>query len=126
MGFFSRLFSSNDTVSKATDAVISAGDALFFTDEEKSRANQKKLDWVLEYHKASKGSNLARRFLAVMFVGVFLFLILVCAALILLKQPELFKQMYELIKDTLIQPISIIIGFYFLSGMVNTWSGTKK
>ena len=126
MSFWKNLFSSSETVNKTVDAVINTGDALFFTDEEKSQASQKKLDWVLKYHEASKGSNLARRLLAVMIVGTFLALVVICALLILVKSPDRFEQMFNLVKDTLMQPVSIIIAFYFLSGMVTTHAARKQ
>ena len=73
MSFFKRLFSAPDAVSKGMDAVISTGDALFFTDEEKSQANLKVLELRLKAAEATHGSRLARRILAIMFVGVYLF-----------------------------------------------------
>lgn len=122
MGFWSSIFSSSETVNKTVDAVIKSGDALFYTDEEKAIASQKKLDWILKYHEASKGSNIARRFLAIMIIGVFLFLVVACAILILVESPERFALMFNLIKDTLATPVSVIIGFYFLSGMVRDYA----
>ena len=123
MGIFSKLFSSSDTVSKTVDAVISTGDALFFTDEEKSVANQKKLDWILKYHEASKGSNIARRLLAVMVTGVFLALVVMVALLYVAGWQEEADKVYALVKDTLVTPVGLVMAFYFtvaaLSKFVN-------
>lgn len=118
MSFFSRLFSAPETVSKTVDAAIKTGDALFFTDEEKSKADQKKLDWLLEFHKASSGSNVARRLLSLMFSTVFLFMVLVTMYLVLLGQTESAREVLMLISDTLVWPVGVIIVFYFGSGMV--------
>jgi len=113
VSILSKLFSSSDTVSKTVDAVISTGDALFFTDEEKSIANQKKLDWILKYHEASKGSNIARRLLAVMLTGVFLLLVIVVAGLYVIGWQAEADKVYTLIKDTLVTPVGIIVVFYY-------------
>ena len=109
---FKRLFSSADTVSKTVDAVIRSGDAMFFTEEEKSVAAQKRLDWLLKFHEKSSGSNLARRLLAVMMVGVFLALVLVTAGMIYFEHPQI-DPMKAFISDTLVQPVSVITVFYF-------------
>jgi hypothetical protein len=55
------------------DAVINTGDALFFTDEEKSQANFKLMELRIKAAEATHGSRLARRLLALMIVGAFLF-----------------------------------------------------
>jgi len=122
MSFWSSIFSGSETVNKTVDAVINTGDALFFTDEERSVASQKKLDWALKFHEASKGSNVARRLLAVMVTGVFLGLVVLCAILILVKSADRFNLMFDLITNTLATPVSVIVGFYFMSGMVRDYT----
>lgn len=73
MSFLKRLFSAPDTVAKGMDAVINAGDALVFTEEERSQANYKILELRIKAAEATHGSRLARRILSIMFVGVYLF-----------------------------------------------------
>lgn len=126
MSFLGSLFSSGKAVEKTVDAVIATGDALIFTEEERSQANQKYLDWVLEYHKASSGSNIARRMIAVMVVGVFLLLVLLVAGFYSFAMPEHGDSILSLIGETLTTPVGIVIGFYFVSGYVRDWSSTKK
>lgn len=122
MSIWSKLFSSSDTVSKTVDAVINTGDALFFTDEEKSVANQKKLDWILKYHEASKGSNIARRLLAVMLTGVFLFLVIVVAGLYVIGWLTEADKVYALIKDTLVTPVGLVMAFYFTVAAISSFN----
>jgi len=126
MSFLGQLFSSSKTVDKTVDAVINTGDKMFYTDEEKAEGRQKMLDWVLAFHDKSSGSNVARRLIAVMVVGGFLILVGICAVLILMDQGAMYAKMYDLIRETLKEPVGIIIAFYFLSGMVRDWSGGKK
>lgn len=121
MSIWSKLFSSGDTVSKTVDAVINTGDALFFTDEEKSVANQKKLDWILKFHEASKGSNIARRLIAVMVMGVFVFLVALVAGLYVAGVEAKADKVYALIKDTLVTPASLVMTFYFAMAAISNF-----
>jgi len=82
MSFFARLFSAPDELAKVTDAVISAGDKLVFTAEEKSEAHQASMDWLLRLHEASSGSHLARRLLALMITALFLALVVATGVLV--------------------------------------------
>lgn len=115
-GFFGALFSAPGAISKVTDAVIKSGDALVFTEEERSRASQKQLEWILKYHQATSGSNLARRVIAIMVMGVFLTLILVTAGLIVFDV-ETYKALIDLVSDTLAIPVSLVVGFYYYIGV---------
>lgn len=116
MSFIKRLFGSPGEVGKITDAVIKTGDALVFTEEEQSRANQKRLDWLLEFHEKSSGSNLARRLLAIMIVGVFLFLALLNAALIV-GGVESAGDLYKFIVDALLPSVRVVVMFYFTAAI---------
>jgi hypothetical protein len=126
MGLLRSIFSTTETLSKATDAVIKAGDAIAFTDEERAQANMMLLQWTLKYHEASKGSNLARRLLAVMVVGVFLMLVIVVAGLYMIGADSMASKIFELISDTLDWPVTTIVAFYFTSGIVREFSATRK
>lgn len=62
-------------VEKATDGIIKAGDALFYTQEEKAQASQKSYETMLEFWKTFATENSeqskARRDIANMFVLMF-------------------------------------------------------
>ncbi|PUB82389.1 MAG: hypothetical protein DBP02_15155 [gamma proteobacterium symbiont of Ctena orbiculata] len=126
MAFWKRLFGSEDVVGKTVDAAIKAGDALIFTDEEKDRANQKKLEWLLEFHKVSSGSNVARRFLAVMFSAVFLLLILVAALLYIVGLDAIAEKILTLIVETLVHPEMLVMVFYFGHGALRYMTNNKS
>jgi hypothetical protein len=68
MSFIGRLFGSEKAISSAVDSVSKGLDALVYTDEEKSIDNAKSItearQMLIEWIKASQGSNLARRIIA--------------------------------------------------------------
>ena len=83
-GIFKAIFSRDDTSNKIVDGIINGTDALFFTDEEKSVANQKILDWKLKFAEATKGSNVARRFISLMITFIWcLWVLSILGAIIL-------------------------------------------
>lgn len=96
------LFGDKNLVDKASAAI----DASVLTDEEK-------MQYFIEYQKATLPQNVARRLLALMIVGVFLLLIIASVALFRIDQP--YSQfIYDIAKNVLLAPVTVIIGFYFL------------
>ncbi len=129
MGILSWITGGGDLANKTVDAVIRTGDALVFTDEEKSVANQKILDWTLEYAQATNAQNVARRIIAVTVVGLWGILILAaCIAGIFDRNDGSYAVwLFDVLKDVIGSPYNIIIGFYFLTGTIRAWQsgGTK-
>jgi len=117
------LLGNNKAVEKVADAVISTGDALFFTDEEKSVASQKILDWKIAYAKATQGQSISRRIIAigVTFMWVLVGLLALTAKFFGVDAFAIYAMGF--LKDVVMQPFSIIVGFYFLAHVV---SGFKK
>ena len=76
--FWGRLFGSSDVVKEGVSMIRDAGDALFYTDEEKAadaateRAEARKM--IIDWMANTSGQNLARRLLAVMITFVWLFM----------------------------------------------------
>ena len=68
MGWLSTLFVNPSTVSKVVDAGISAGDKIWYTDEEKADTDLKVKAWYLDLLASMKPFNVAMRLLA---IGVF-------------------------------------------------------
>lgn len=126
MSFWGQLFGSKEVIGKTVDAVINTGDALVFTEEEKSQANMEKLKWILEFHKASSGSNIARRLIAIMYSFAFLTLIGVVAALYGLGMDVAGDKIFALLTDTLVVPMGMIITFYFLAGTAHDIVSNRK
>ena len=125
MGWLSFLTGESKTAEKVVDGAISGIDAMFFTEEEKSIANQKILDWKLNYAKATQGMSISRRIItfSVSFVWLLLVLILVVIGLVSGGESEGVKFMYKVMTDVVMQPFSIIVGFYFLAHVVGNARG---
>lgn len=119
MGFINWLISGGATAGKVVDATINAGDALFFTPEEKSQANLKKLDWSLKYLKLTSGQNVARRLITVGVVGVWVILVLaaVISGYFDRGDDSFAVWVFEVIKDVVNGPFMIIVGFYFMTSL---------
>lgn len=123
MGVFARIFGTPATVEKAVDGVVNGVDAMFFTDEEKSRANLQLLEAKIEFYRATQGSRLARRVLAFMVVGTWLSMILFGLTMNAIGFTELSDHAYNVATETLGTPVAIIIGFYFATSMISTAKG---
>lgn len=117
MSLFSWLTGGGDTANKVIETASSGLDMMFFTDEEKSIAGQKVLDFKLEWLKATSGQNLARRVIAFGVVGLWcLGVLTACVAQLI--SPEYSKFIFSVLKDIVGLPFTVIIGFYFAAHMV--------
>ncbi|WP_422451865.1 hypothetical protein [Endozoicomonas sp. ALC066] len=114
MSFLSNIFGNSDTVKKATEGVYHGVDKAFFTDEEKADFRLKWGDWILEYMRSTQPQNVARRLIAFIVVGVWAFLILLIAGSILLGS-AVSEPLFKLLKEVVLQPFNIVLGFYFLT-----------
>lgn len=76
MSFWSKLFGSSDVVKEGIGILKDAGDAMFYTDEEKAadaaRSVTEARQMVVSWMQATSGQNLARRLLAVAITFVWL------------------------------------------------------
>jgi hypothetical protein len=71
IGWWSALFNGNSTAEKATDAIISTGDKLFYTDEEKADDRRKQREFFPTLLKAYTPFKIAQRVLAIWFSFLF-------------------------------------------------------
>ena len=124
-GIIKSIFASGDTSSKVVDGVLKAGDALVFTDEEKSQASQTRMEWYLKYLQATLPNNLSRRFLAFMVAGVWVVLVVVAASLsiaaaLLESEPAgaAAAATAKIIGDYVMLPFSGIMAFYFAAHLL--------
>ena len=139
MGIWSSLFSTGEIVNKGVDAVISAGDKLVFTDEEKADMKAKIREHHLELLKASVPFKVAQRLLAVWFSILFGISFLVGLGMALFNTVYKFLQAKDGVKDIYqidIQPLInivnafdlgiimiTIVAFYFGGGTLNSLRG---
>lgn len=71
MGWWSTLFSVQDTATKVTEAVINTGDKLFYTDEEKADDRLKMRQFFPTLLEAYAPFKIAQRILAIWFSFLF-------------------------------------------------------
>jgi len=113
MSFWTKIFSTPDTVSKSVDAVIKGADALVFTEEEKAGHNAKMLEFYLEWLRTSTPQTLARRLIALMVVGLWT-LLLVLTAVVWTFDAEYSAFLFGLVTDPSVAgPTGLIMAFYF-------------
>ena len=125
MSFWSFLTGGSRTAEKVVDGVTSGVDAMFFTEEEKSVANQKILDWKLEYAKATAGMSISRRVIAVSVTGMWMMLVVLMVIFGIAFGGNHFTVLFlfDIMKDIVGVPFSIILGFYFLAHVVGKGKG---
>ena len=120
MGLLSFLSGSSKTAEKVVDGVSSGIDMMFYTDEEKAIANQKVLEWKLDYASKTSGMSISRRVITFTISAAWLALVLLTVAVGLLQGGESasVKFLMKIMTDVVMQPFSIIVGFYFLAHVV--------
>ena len=114
---------------KSADKIVEKGTELFdeaiFTKQEKAENKIKLLDFWLKWQEQTKGQNLARRMIALMLVG--LYVVLVLGTVIIHKFDPVWSTMiYNTLKDVLMQPFNIVIGFYFANALIKEYKNGKK
>jgi hypothetical protein len=114
MGLLSWITGESKAAEKAIDGVTNGLDAMFFTDEEKSVANQKVLDFKLKWAQATSGQNLARRYISLLVVALWVLLVVLTVFLKLIGS-ESSQFVFDMLKDVVNNPFMMIIGFYFLA-----------
>lgn len=136
MGLLSRIFARPEDGSKIVDGAISTLDNAFFTKQERSDASAKVSEFYLKYLAMTKGQDLARRFIAL--IVVLLWVTLILAGIIakittLLLTPEYTVPNYEIsnfifkvLTDIVFWPFNTVIGFYFLTHTVRAFQKKPK
>ena len=140
---FGKLFASD----KVVDSGISLIDKAFYTDEEraedKQRASDRKDQLVIDWIEASKGSNIARRFIAVLvtFLWVFLFVFGWAVSQYAIWSEKLTIEKLKLIQEAnapyleqATGAMMLVLGFYFAApfmgdiakGALSRFSGKAK
>ena len=115
------LIGNSDSAGKAVDGVIDSLDALIFTDEEKSIASQKVLDFKIEYAKHTQNQSIARRVIAFVITGVWATLNLFAVTLYFFNESAS-KFVFDVLKENINVPFMIVVGFYFAAHVVGKLS----
>ena len=119
MGILRSLFSPKDIGEVARSAVRGLYDVVY-TEQERAEKTQEAQKLYAELYMAALPSALARRVIAVLTVTCWVALI-VFATVIHGLDPEWSKQTLEILKEMVVQPVNIILGFYFLQAVVKTY-----
>ena len=113
--FFKRIFSGPDVVADTVKSISSGIGKMVFTEQEKTEANIKLTELFIRLQEATSGQNLARRFIAFVVVGMWGFLILLAIFLYLCTLTEQAKFVFDVLKEVILTPYNIVIGFYFFT-----------
>lgn len=124
MGFWGRLFGSDDSVSSVIDGAKKGLDYLVYTDQEESEDKARDVSearkMVIEWLRNTQGQNLSRRLIALSITFIWLFLQLVSVAVnvasVWVDEPEQYTASAEIIRSAsgdMVSAVMLILGFYF-------------
>ena len=114
-----KMFGSEKALTGIVDGAVGAIDALHYSEEEKAANKAKAFDQVTQWMAATQGQNLARRFIALSVVFVWLFNYIAALGLNVAAvwvDNEKLGQSAELLTngaDDMNGPVMLIMGFYF-------------
>ncbi len=118
MSIFGDLFSSKTIIETAAKGAYNGIDMSVFTEEEKAKAQQKLLDWMLEYNKATAPQNLSRRYIAIIVTALWSVMVATYVILGIIGFDQQAKFIYSALNDIVNPPFMIVAGFYFLAHVV--------
>ena len=128
MGLFSgikALFSPKAIAETAKSAVRGLDD-IVYTEQEKAEKTQAAQNLYAELWKAAVPSAISRRVIAAIMVSVWAVLVLVALLLISIGQDVRAEKVVELLVTVVKDPVSIIVGFYFLKDIVKTYRDNQQ
>jgi uncharacterized membrane protein (DUF485 family) len=147
MGILGKIFGTDKAIESGLNMIYKAGDALFYTDQEKAADKENKIKQVHQFMndwmETTKGQNIARRLLAVMITTVWLFLYLVGILLSVIAPwvaTEISVKLMESARvlesnaDMMSGAVMLILAFYFaaphmdkiVEGALNKFGGKKE
>ncbi len=123
---FDTLFGSEEGVKKIVDGVYNGVDKSFFTEEEKAQ-------YFLKLLEAYHPFKLAQRLIALLFVIPYVFVVLVFLGLFSVGlflhdnvMIDVSLDLLDYVNKYFGVPVSIIVGFYFAGGAINSLKGVKS
>jgi len=122
MGIFSDIFSVK-SVDNIVNAVIDTGDVLVYTDEERAKAEQLKIDTKLKMLPLFEPFKIAQRYIAFAFTFTFIFSFFIGVSLLFIDD-NLLKKFLDLVSVYQLGWIMLsIIAFYFGSTLIPSRKG---
>jgi len=113
------LTGNGDTAKQVVGSVIDAGDALFYTDEEKAKNYASYREWYLKYLEATQPQNISRRMIAVVVVMLWALLIITSVIAEAFHVSHLSEFIFKTMKENVNTPFITVLGFYFLKHVIS-------
>ena len=142
MSWLSSIFPTVKTAEKALDAAVKAGDAIFYTDEERAKSKERILNWYIRYLDAMQPFNTAMRVLTYIVGAIwaahlissttlYLIAINVCDPIVAVCTiADSAKQIDLQMESHINEPFKAIMMFYFgsaaINGALRTYGDSKK
>jgi hypothetical protein len=121
MAFFKRLFSAPETVADTVKSAVRGLDDLVYTEQEAAEKTQMAQDIYAKLWQAAVPSAVSRRVIASVIVLVWAFLIVFATAAYALSADDVATFTLDLLKTIVLQPMNIVVGFYFLKQVVTEY-----
>lgn len=127
MGLWSGIKSlfSPKTIAETARSAVKGLDDIVYTEQEKAEKTQQAQSLYAELWKAAVPSAISRRVIAAVMVGVWAVLVLTAMLLIAAGADAKAEKVIELLVTVVKDPVSIIVGFYFLKDIVKTYRNDK-
>lgn len=125
MGVLSSIFGSDKSRDRLVEGAVTGLDKLRFTNEERAEANAQTREWFLRYLEASQPQNLARRFIALIIVGLWAFLILFGVG-VYYFDVEYSQFVFNVLLDIVTNPFLMVMAFYFAAHMIRAYAERGK
>jgi len=119
--FVKRLFSSPKAIEDTLASARRGLDDLVYTDQEKDERTERAQELYSKLWMAAVPSAVSRRLIAVSVVFTYCFLLVTAVALHVAGMIESAEFTLALLGEALVNPFNIIIGFYFLKQVVDTY-----
>ena len=119
MNWLKNLFSPQ-TIADTAKSAIRGLDDIVYTDQEKAEKTQQAQSLYAKLWMAATPSALSRRIIAAVVIAVWAFMVLF-AVVVYGFDEEWSKFTLELLKEIVLQPVNIILGFYFLKQIVTEY-----
>ncbi len=119
-GGLSWLFGNSKSADKAVDTIADGLDNAFFTDQEKTNAGLKILDFKIRYAEATQNQSIARRVIAFIVSSLWALLVMVAVVTGFFNDGEgsFSSFVFSVLDQVVNPPFMIVIGFYFAAHVV--------
>jgi hypothetical protein len=120
-GFIKRLFSSPDMVISTAKSAIKGLDDIVYTDQERAEKTEVAQNLYARLWEAAVPSAISRRVIASFIVLVWAIITITTLAFIGVGWDEKASKSIELLETVVVQPMNIVVGFYFLKQVVTEY-----